>query len=134
MFCVVARLPLEVRRWLGAAGRKPAIHDHVMFGEGQGAGRESDGVLLNVLTYAAGFPVPGLLGGSPGPEAPLRCEGVSPLGGTAAAVLVELMRADQRVVMESAGGSGFGDAARRSPGAAERGLADGYVTSSPRNG
>jgi len=97
---------------------------------------EDDGrpVLLNVLTHAVGFPVPGLLGGGPGRDAALRCEGVSPLGGTAGAVLVELTRTDQRVVVESAGGSGFGDAGRRSSEAVERDLVEGYVTSSPRNG
>ena len=186
-------LPASVSAYGYDPAGKP-FHDHIMFGGGQGAGRESDGrsalmfptsagnvpvemfeqrtpilveckelipdsggwgehrgglgqrvalrkleddgrpVLLNVLTHAVGFPVPGLLGGGPGRDAALRCEGVSPLGGTAGAVLVELTRTDQRVVVESAGGSGFGDAGRRSSEAVERDLVEGYVTSSPRKG
>jgi N-methylhydantoinase B/oxoprolinase/acetone carboxylase alpha subunit len=43
-------------------------------------------------------------------------------------VLVELRSPDQRVIVETAGGSGFGDPRRRAVEAVERDLREGYVT------
>lgn len=85
-------------------------------------------VLLNILTHAVGRPVPGLLGGGPGRDAAVRCEGVVPQGRTGTSVLVELRSPDQRVIVETAGGSGFGDPRRRAVEAVERDLREGYVT------
>jgi len=88
-------------------------------------------VLLHILTHAVGRPVPGLLGGEPGRDARVWCEGTASIGRAGASILVELCHPDQRVVVETAGGSGFGDPGRRAREAIERDLEEGYVTSWP---
>ncbi len=85
-------------------------------------------VLLNILAHAVGRPVPGLLGGGAGRDALVRCEGATPLTSTGASLLVELKSPDQRVIVETAGGSGFGDPKRRAAEALKRDLREGYVT------
>lgn len=84
--------------------------------------------LLNILTHAVGRPVPGLLGGGAGRDAAVRCEGVTPTGGRGTSILVELRHPGQRVTVETAGGSGFGDPKHRAREAVERDLREGYVT------
>jgi 5-oxoprolinase (ATP-hydrolysing)/N-methylhydantoinase A len=85
-------------------------------------------VLVNVLTHGLGSPMPGLLGGQPGGQARLDVEGARVVTEEGTSTLVELRRATDAIVLQAAGGSGFGDPAARPDALLARDLAEGYVT------
>ncbi|MBI4278954.1 MAG: hydantoinase B/oxoprolinase family protein [Armatimonadetes bacterium] len=73
--------------------------------------------------------IPGLLGGQPGGRARLAATGVpvsSP--GRSTSAFVELRRTDQRILLEAAGGSGYGDPRERPLELLQRDVDEGYVT------
>lgn len=84
-------------------------------------------VLVNVLPHGSDSPQPGLLGGQPGGPAGAELRGaqVQPVGSLGQ--LVELRRADDVIIVRSAGGSGYGDPADRPPELVERDRREGYV-------
>ncbi len=84
-------------------------------------------VLVNVLPHGSDSPQAGLLGGQPGSPAGAEVRGarVQPVAGIGQ--LVELRRADDLIIVRSAGGSGYGDPADRPPELAERDRREGYV-------
>jgi 5-oxoprolinase (ATP-hydrolysing)/N-methylhydantoinase A len=87
-------------------------------------------VLVNILPHGLNTSMPGLLGGQPGGQARLEVNGgaISERGGTS--TLVELRDATDVIIVESSGGSGFGDSRQRPRELVTRDLDDGYVTPS----
>jgi 5-oxoprolinase (ATP-hydrolysing)/N-methylhydantoinase A len=85
-------------------------------------------VLVNILPHGLNTTMPGLLGGQPGGQARLEVNGgaISERGGTS--TLVELRDAADVIIVESSGGSGFGDPRQRPRDLLARDLEDSYVT------
>lgn len=85
-------------------------------------------VLVNILPHGLNTAIPGLLGGQPGGQARLEVNGgaISERGGTS--TLVELRDAADVIIVESSGGSGFGDPRGRPRSLVARDLEDGYIT------
>ncbi|MDR7460393.1 MAG: hydantoinase B/oxoprolinase family protein [Armatimonadota bacterium] len=84
-------------------------------------------VLVNVLPHGTDSPQPGLLGGGPGGPAGAEVRGarVEPVAGIGQ--LVELRRAEDVIIIRSAGGSGYGNPAERPQALVERDRQEGYV-------
>jgi 5-oxoprolinase (ATP-hydrolysing)/N-methylhydantoinase A len=85
-------------------------------------------VLLNVLMHGHGAPIGGLLGGQSGAGPGFTVTGGVVIDGEAASTLVELRTANDALVLQSAGGSGFGDPLQRAADLIRRDSLDGYVT------
>jgi 5-oxoprolinase (ATP-hydrolysing)/N-methylhydantoinase A len=89
-------------------------------------------VLLNFLAHGHESPVPGLLGGRSGKGAGYKVVGGTVEAGNGTSTLVELRGAGDSLALWTAGGSGFGEAARRDPSLIARDRAGGYVTAGAR--
>ncbi|MDR7507411.1 MAG: hydantoinase B/oxoprolinase family protein [Armatimonadota bacterium] len=85
-------------------------------------------VLCQVLPHGLGSPQEGLLGGRAGGPAAYRIRGRVLARTEGLTQLVELRSPTDVVVLDAAGGSGFGDPRRRPPDLLERDLREGYIT------
>jgi 5-oxoprolinase (ATP-hydrolysing)/N-methylhydantoinase A len=85
-------------------------------------------VLVNVIPHKAAGPVEGLLGGAAGLEARCEVEGETLSGGLGMSFMVQLVKPEDKITLEAAGGSGFGDPAERSEALLVRDLEEGYIT------
>ncbi|MDR7533260.1 MAG: hydantoinase B/oxoprolinase family protein [Armatimonadota bacterium] len=86
-------------------------------------------VWVDVHPIGARVSQPGLYGGQPGQRARVRImEGSHVVAEPQWSELVELRAPAQEIVLETSGGSGYGDPARRRPEDLARDLQEGYVT------
>jgi len=85
-------------------------------------------VLVNIIPHGMGAPMAGLLGGLEGGAARFTVKGGTIRNGRGTTTLVELRDPGDVIVVESAGGSGFGDPRHRPVAAIARDVAEGYVT------
>jgi 5-oxoprolinase (ATP-hydrolysing)/N-methylhydantoinase A len=85
-------------------------------------------VLVQVLPHGLGLPLDGLLGGRGARSARYRIVGKVSTNARGLTQLAELQKPADFVILEAAGGSGFGDPRTRPLDLVQRDLTEGYVT------
>jgi len=85
-------------------------------------------VLVNVLPHGMGAPMTGLLGGQAGGRARFHLTGGAASDNRHNSTLVEAHDPETAIVVETSGGSGFGDPGQRPIEMVKRDLLEGYVT------